>query len=187
MRRFAAGAGLAALMLVGARSEAQVSVFVEKGPAVGAVAPDFTLASATADTVSGLGSFTLFKTRGQVVVLAFFPKVFMSGSDAQFARFREQRAELFGDEVLVAGISVDPPDELGRYAAFLGLPYPLLSDVEQKVGKRYGLVSRPGEPTRRAVYVIGRDGQVRYRDFRFDATNDASFSRLGAAVQAARR
>jgi len=185
--RWATTVALLGAAITPRQASAQVSVFVEKGPAVGAVAADFTAVSVTADTLAAPGSFSLWKTRGQVVVLAFFPKVFMSGSDTQFATFRDRYAELFGEGVTVVGVSADATDELGRYANYLRLPLQFLSDPGQKIGTRFGLVIRPGQPTRRAVYVVGRDGAVTYRDFRFDPTTASSFDRLRSAVQAARR
>lgn len=160
---------------------------VVSGPQVGSAAPDFTLGWGARDTTSdGSFSYNLRRDRGKVVVLAFYPEDFTPSATRQLERFRDEAGTLFGPDVVVLGVSVDPPARHRRFAASLDLPFRLLSDPGQRVARAYG--SRgPHDRARRSVYVIGAEGNIRYRDFRFDAWDDASYKRLAEAVAAAKQ
>jgi peroxiredoxin Q/BCP len=84
------------------------------------------------------------------------------------------------------GISPDSLETHHRYAASLGLPFRLLSDLDQKVSKTYGSVDQPGY-NRRTVYVIDRKGKVAYRDLQFSAGKSKAYESLKAAVRSASR
>jgi peroxiredoxin Q/BCP len=141
---------------------------------------------ASKDTVAGAEWFSLSRSRGRVVVLAFFPKAFTPGCTAEMKTFTEQYADLFGNDVTLVGISADSVGVQQRFAASLGLPFRLLSDGDQKVSKAYGSADRGGY-NRRTVYVIDAAGRVSYADLRFGALDPKAYSRLKAAIQAARR
>ena len=56
------------------------------------------------------------------------------------------------------------------FAESLGLGFPLVSDFNREVVGRYGIQYAPDEPfsgwhgmSRRAVFVVGQDGVVRYK------------------------
>lgn len=156
------------------------------GPREGDRAPDFLLPWASRDTVVGSEPwFGLSGQRGKVVVLAFYPRAFTPGCTAEMRTFADQYAELFGEDVVVVGISADSLETQQRFAASLGLPFRLLSDRDQKVAKLYGSADREGY-NRRTVYVIDRQGRVSYADLRFRALEPASYRDLDRAVDAAR-
>ncbi|MDX2119977.1 MAG: peroxiredoxin [Gemmatimonadota bacterium] len=156
------------------------------GPREGDRAPDFLLPWASRDTVVGPEPwFGLSGQRGKVVVLAFYPKAFTPGCTAEMRTFADQYAELFGEDVVVVGISADSLETQQRFAASLGLPFRLLSDRDQKVSRLYGSADREGY-NRRTVYVIDRQGRVTYADLRFRALEPASYRDLDRAVDAAR-
>lgn len=162
------------------------SAVLVTGPREGDRAPDFLLPWATRDTVVGTEPwFGLSGQRGKVVVLAFYPKAFTPGCTAEMRTFADQYAELFGDDVVVVGISADSLETQQRFAASLGLPFRLLSDRDQKVSKLYGSADRVGY-NRRTVYVIDRTGRVAYTDLRFRALEPDSYRDLDRAVAAAR-
>ncbi|HEU4587798.1 MAG TPA: redoxin domain-containing protein [Gemmatimonadales bacterium] len=174
---------------VGARPAAAqsegVGAYLVRGPDVGFRAPDFTLHWASKDTTSlDFGGYGPFKDRGRVIVLAFYPRDFTRTDSLQLSTFRDRYDELFGPEVVVFGVSVDPVDKHQRFAAKLDLPFRLLSDPDQKVAAAYGSKDTGGI-NRRTVYVIGRDGRVAWRDLRFNANARASYDELGRAVRAA--
>jgi len=156
------------------------------GPREGDRAPDFSLPWASRDTTGGPVWFSLSGQRGRVVVVAFYPRDFTSGCTAEMRTFTEQYADLFGDDVVVVGISADSLETHRRFASSLNLPFRLLSDPDQKVSRRYGSADRNGY-NRRTVYVIDPTGRVSYVDLRFGALDPKAYSRLKAAVQAARR
>lgn len=160
---------------------------VVSGPDAGQRAPDFQLPWASKDSIGLVeDDFILRNFRGRTVVLAFYPADFTTGCTAEMKAFTDRYAELFGegDDVVVVGISADSLETHKRFAESLGLPFKLLSDPDQRVARLYG--SKGDTRPRRTVYVIGRDGEVRYRDMRFGALDPRSYDALKQAVQAAR-
>ncbi len=151
------------------------------GPRVGDRAPDFSLPWATRDSVGGESWFGLSAQRGTVVVLAFYPRDFTSGCTAEMKAFAEQYGELFGDGVVVVGISADSLSTHVRFAQSLGLPFRLLSDPDQQVSRRFGSAGEGGY-NRRTVYVIDRKGRVSYTDLRFGALDPRAYRDLKAAI-----
>ncbi|MBK6778583.1 MAG: peroxiredoxin [Gemmatimonadetes bacterium] len=158
------------------------------GPRVGDRASDFSLPWASRDgVVTTEPWFSLSAQRGRVVVLAFFPRAFTPGCTAEMRTFAEQYSELFGDDVVVVGISADSLETQQRFAASLGLPFRLLADQDQRVARAYGSAAdRPGY-NRRTVYVLNRKGEVSYTDLRFRALEPDSYRDLGRAVADARQ
>jgi thioredoxin-dependent peroxiredoxin len=188
---FAVFAAIAALAMPSRGSAQQnqgpPTAVLVSGPEVGAMAPEFTLPWATRDSVGPADApFRLGHARGKVVVLAFFPKDFTSGCTAEMRTFADQYATMFGDEVVVVGISVDSVTTHVSFAQSLQLPFQLLSDPAQAVAKKYGSQGS-GEYMRRTVYVLDRDGRVVYRNLRFGALDPHAYDELKAAVRDARQ
>jgi len=156
------------------------------GPREGDRAPDFSLPWASRDTTSGEIWFSLSAQRGKVVVLAFYPRDFTPGCTAEMKTLTEQYGSLFGDDVVVVGISADSLQTHQRFASSLNLPFRLLSDLDQKVSRKFGSADRNGY-NRRTVYVIDPTGRVSYTDLRFGALDPKAYSRLKSAVRSARR
>ena len=155
------------------------------GPAVGEPAPDFTAAWADASGPRAT-PVTLSALRGQVVVLAFYPKDRSSGCTAELTRFRDEHATLFGEGVVVLPISVDADTTHASWAKEMSFPFALVADPDLAVAERYG--SRmPGRATSsRTVYVVGRDGRITYREPRFNALAENAYTTLAAEVKKAR-
>jgi peroxiredoxin Q/BCP len=153
---------------------------------IGRAAPTVVLPYATRD---GLGPadqpFTLAKELGRVVVLAFYPGDFTPGCTAEWRAFAERATTMFGDGVVLVGISNDSLATHQRFARELDLPFKLLSDPDLRVTRAYGAAD--GARARRVVVVIGRDGQVRHVDPAFAALDPQSYVQLGAAIEAARK
>lgn len=185
------GGFLAVLAVQGAALAAQSpydrpTAVVATGPQVGQRAPDFSLPWSSREVTGGDPWFSLSAHRGRVVVLAFYPRDFTSGCTAEMKTFADQYAELFGEGVVVAGISTDSLTTHRRFAEELGLPFQLLSDPDQAVARKYGSADANGN-NRRTVYVVGKDGKVTYSDRRFGALDPKSYERLKEAVKAARQ
>ena len=156
------------------------------GPDVGRRAPPFRLPWANQDGVGPADQpYDLALDRGKTVVLAFYPRDFTNSSTAEMRTFAQQYDSLFGPGVVVVGISTDSLATHQRFAASLNLPFRLLSDPGQEVARRYATSDRTGYP-RRAVYVIGADGKVQYRNLRFNALDPKHYTELGAAVRRSR-
>jgi peroxiredoxin Q/BCP len=157
-------------------------------PEVGAPAPDFTMPAVGANGQAA--PVSLAAMRGKVVVLAFYPKDKTSGCTAELQKFRDEYAALFpgadrGD-VVVVPVSADG---LASHAAWAGeakFPFALASDSTLGVAERYGSRTAGRPFSNRTVFVIGRDGTVKYRDLRFNALSEEAYANLAAAVKAAR-
>jgi len=185
----AIAAVLLVLPLTGAAAQAAdrtVTAIVVGGPREGAKAPEFSLPWATSETVGTPDSpYELWRDRGKIVVLAFYPSDFTKGCTAEMQTFADQYETLFGPDVVVLGVSADPLESHQRFAASLDLPFRLLSDTQQKVARKYGSYGEGGRP-KRTVFVIGPDGRVKYRNLKFNALDPKDYAALGSAVQAAR-
>jgi peroxiredoxin Q/BCP len=185
--------GLAGCMLVAnvtglsaqAAAGAPTAVMVG-GPNVGALAPEFSLAWANREAVGPAENpYQLWRDRGKTVVIAFYPADFTKGCTAQLQTFGDQYDTLFGDDVVVVGISADSVETHRRFAASLDLPFRLLTDADLAVARKYGSKGDGGRP-RRTIFVVGPDGRVKYRNLNFNALDPKHYSELGSAVQAAR-
>ena len=124
------------------------------GPlAIGSAAPDFTLPDQddTPVTLSGL--------RGKNVVLVFYPADETRVCRQQLCEFRDVR-QLAGDRgVLVYGINPGSAESHSSFRNKQNLPFPLLVDADKKVASLYhanGLI------VKRTVYLVGRDGMIRF-------------------------
>jgi peroxiredoxin Q/BCP len=161
------------------------TAIVVSGPEPGVAAPEFSAPWADKNGIgSGDDHFALAAFKGQVVVLAFYPRDFTSGCTAEMRTFTDRYATLIGDAVLV-GISTDSLETHVRFAESLGLPFKLLSDPKQRVAAKYGAKGSEGY-MRRVVYVIGKDGKVAWREMQFTATDPKAYDRLQAAIVSAR-
>lgn len=156
-------------------------------PAVGAPAPDFTIATVTA-TDDAPKAVTLSSLRGSVVVLAFFPKARTSGCTAQMKAYRDQYGALFGTDSLVKviGISTDNPRTLASWAKELGTPVTFGADTTDAIGKLYA-AKMPILPIhKRHLIVVGKDGRIAWEARPFRELAQPSYDSLAAAVRRAR-
>jgi thioredoxin-dependent peroxiredoxin len=161
------------------------AVAAPAGPDVGQVAPDF-----TAQWADGSGAratpVSLAALRGKVVVIAFYPKDRTSGCTAELTKFRDQHSTLFGENVVVLPVSADSIPSHVAWASEMKFPFALVSDPQLTMAEAYG--SRgAGRPTAsRTVFVVGKDGKVAWRDMKFNALNEDSYTALATAVAKAR-
>jgi peroxiredoxin Q/BCP len=56
-------------------------------------------------------------------------------------------------------VSVDTPETSSRFAASLGVDYPILSDPSRDTARAYGVLAASGYAARRTFY-IGTDGRI---------------------------
>ena len=60
------------------------------------------------------------------------------------------------------GLNPASPDKHTAYAGRLGLPFPLLSDPDAAIAKRYHAAKGWGMGVTRTVYLVGMDGRILY-------------------------
>ena len=149
---------------------------------VGAAAPDFTLMDQDRTPV------TLSAQRGRPVVLAFFPAAFSSTCSQELCTFRDALGRLGSANGQVLGISVDTFFALKAFRDSLKLPFPLLSDFNKEVIQQFGVVNPDmiglKGIAKRAVFVLDRQGVVRYREVLDDARNEPDYEKVLAAAAA---
>jgi len=159
----------------------QPSAYFDNGPDVLQRAPDFSLPWADASGTGGNEWFSLSGNRGKVVVLAFYPRDFTSTCTAEMQTFAAKYDSLFGPDVVVVGINNDSLPTHTRFAASTSIPFKLLTDADQAVAKKYGSADKDGY-NRRTIYVIGKNGDVAWRDPQFRALDPKAYGRLKKAV-----
>jgi peroxiredoxin len=147
---------------------------------VGSKAPDFTLMNQDREPVSLSGQ------RGHPVVLAFFPAAFSSVCSKELCTFRDSLARLNAAKAQVYGISVDTFFTLKAFQDNQKLTFPLLSDFNKGVIRDYGVFNEDmiglKGIAKRAVFVIDKDGVVRYREVLEDARNEPDYGKVLSAV-----
>jgi peroxiredoxin Q/BCP len=95
------------------------------------------------------------------VVLYFFPKDFTPGCTKEACSFRDHRAEVARLDAEIVGVSLDSVDKHASFAEKYKLPYPLVSDRDGMIAKKYGVARLGGWlPTRRVTFVIDKEGVI---------------------------
>jgi peroxiredoxin len=125
-------------------------------PAVGSVAPDFTLPSTSGSDVALSG------LRGRNVLLAFFPLAFTSVCTAELCAFTEDFGAFRDASTEVLPISVDSIPTLREFKAKERISVDLLSDFKRAVSRLYGTLLEDRFHSNRAYILIDRDGIVRW-------------------------
>ena len=105
------------VVAVGAAGESNQAL-----PAVGQIAPAFTLPSQDGSRIS-LESF-----RGKWVVLYFYPKDMTPGCTIEAHNFQRDQAKFDAAEAVILGVSVDTPDSHKNFCTKEGLTFRLLAD-----------------------------------------------------------
>jgi peroxiredoxin len=123
----------------------------------GVVAPNFTLHVTPDQTIS------LSELKGNPVILAFYPADWSPVCGDQMALYNQILPEFHKHHAELVGISVDGVWCHAAFAKDRSLHFPLLADFEPKgeVAKLYG-VYRPEGFTERALFVIDKDGVIRW-------------------------
>ena len=128
------------------------------GLPAGTRAPDFTLPDANGKAVS-LSDF-----HGENVVLAFYPLDWSPACSDQLSLYQNELTEFEKYGAQVVGISIDSLYSHGAWAAVRQLTFPLLADFNPKgeVARRYRVMRESDGFSERALYVIDREGTIRY-------------------------
>jgi peroxiredoxin len=125
-------------------------------PAVGSVAPDFTLPS-TADI-----DVSLSQLRGKNVLLAFFPLAFTGTCTKEMCAFTDDLEKFRGLDAVVLPISVDSVPTLKEFKSKERLAVDLLSDFKREVSRKYGTLLEEKFFSNRAYILIDKRGTVRW-------------------------
>ena len=127
----------------------------------GKKAPEFALPSSEG------GEVRLKDLRGKTVVLYFYPKDDTPGCTREACAFRDSQAALKKKGVVVLGVSGDSLASHAKFKTKYELNFPLLSDPDKSVAKKYGawgekvLYGKKSVGMIRSTFVIDGEGIVR--------------------------
>jgi len=154
------------------------------GPKVGEAAPDFSLPYATQEkyVLDPKEYMSLASLRGKNVILAFYPADWSGGCTKEVCELRDTFAELGKLNATVLGISGDYVFSHHEWAKFHKLQFPLLSDHDHKVAKMYDSYMEERGFNKRTVYLIDKDGIVRYINPAFKAGDKADYDAIRAEL-----
>lgn len=121
--------------------------------AVGTPAPDFSLLDQDGKPV------VLSQLRGRNVVLVFYPADETPTCRQQLCEFRDQWEDFKAADALVFGMNPAAAAKHQDFKQRQQFPFPLLVDPGQKVARLY---KANGIIVKRTVYLIGKDGVIRF-------------------------
>jgi thioredoxin-dependent peroxiredoxin len=125
-------------------------------PAVGTMAPDFTLQSQEGKTVS------LHDFKGKWVVLYFYPKDMTPGCTIEAHNFQRDQAKYEKMNAAIVGVSVDAVDSHVEFCTKEGLTFKLLADTKHEVVNKYASTMKfgPNEVAARNTFLVDPKGMI---------------------------
>lgn len=150
---------------------------VGKEVKVGEKAPDFVALDNDLSPVE----FSSFQ--GKVCVISVVPSLDTPVCDIQTRRFNEEASKL-GSDVVILTISMDLPFAQKRWCGAAGVDkVTTLSDHrDASFGASYGVLIKELRLLARAVFVVDRDGVVRYVQLVDEVTNEPDYESALDAV-----
>ena len=154
-------------------------------PKVGEAAPDFKLPYATQEKIfmKPEEQMSLSGLRGKNVILAFYPADWSGGCTAEVCTFRDTFMEFGKLNATVLGISGDYVFSHHEWAKHHKLPFPLLSDHDHRVARAYDSYMEQYGMNKRTIYLIDKDGVVRYVNPAFKAGDKKDYDTLRAELE----
>ena len=131
---------------------------------VGDPAPDFQAVAVGGEYGAGR-DVSLKNFRGRPLVLYFYPKDDTPGCTAQACSLRDNWSDT-KELANILGVSVDSAESHSAFIEKYHLPFPLLSDADQKIVNAYGvwidknMYGKKYKGTERSTFVIGPDGRI---------------------------
>lgn len=130
---------------------------------IGDKAPDFTLRGSDKSQVS-LRDFS-----GKNVVLLFYPAAFTGVCTKELCMMRDGLAEYERLDAQILAISVDSLFTLAQWKMDQGFNFPMLSDFNKTVSKKYDVLYKEfvfemKGVSKRSAFVIDKIGIVRYAE-----------------------
>lgn len=82
--------------------------------------------------------------------------------DEQTRKFNSELSK-FGERVALLTVSADTPFAQGRFCSLAGITHKVASDYrDAKFGKKYGSLMKELRLLLRSVFVVGKDGKIKY-------------------------
>jgi thiol peroxidase len=144
----------------------------------GVPAPDFMVVASDLTPVK----FSSF--RGKICVISSVPSLDTPVCDTSTRRFNEEAGQL-GENVVVLTISMDLPFAQARWCGAAGITHvQTLSDHrDASFGLSYGVLLKDLRLLARAVFVVDRNGILRYVQIVDEITNEPDYESVLKAVK----
>jgi thiol peroxidase len=145
---------------------------------VGDPAPDFELIN------NDMKPVALSAYKGKVVVISSVPSLDTPVCDLETRRFNSEAAGL-GDEVVILTVSMDLPFAQKRWCGAAGVDRVVtLSDHRSaSFGLAYGVLIKELRLLARSVFVVDREGWIRYIQLVKEIASEPDYAAILAAVK----
>jgi thiol peroxidase len=146
-------------------------------PEVGKKAPDFEALD------NGLQPVGLASMAGKICLISSVPSLDTPVCDMETRRFNDEAGKL-GEDVVVLTVSMDLPFAQKRWCGAAGVDHvQTLSDHRDAAfGEAYGVLIKELRLLARAVFVVDREGILRYYQLVKEVTDEPDYADALAAV-----
>ncbi|MHC4843786.1 MAG: thiol peroxidase [Planctomycetota bacterium] len=144
----------------------------------GDTAPDFKAAA------NDLSEVSLSNFKGKTCVITAVPSLDTPVCDVMTRRFSEEATDL-GDDVVVLAVSMDLPFAQSRWCGAAGVEnVHTVSDYNgASFGQSYGVLIKGLNLLARAVFVVDKEGIIRYVEIVNELTNEPDYNAALDAVK----
>ncbi|WP_297097719.1 peroxiredoxin [uncultured Draconibacterium sp.] len=125
------------------------------------------------------------------IVVYFYPAAMTGGCTKQACAYRDMKTQIDAANAVVVGISGDNVDGLQLFKKANDLNFPLLSDENGEIAKKFGVPLRDGGTITREIdghsfdlvrgatasrwtFIIDKKGTIVYKNTEVDATKDSA-------------
>ncbi len=128
----------------------------------GQKAPEFTLPDETGQKRS------LSEFKGRYVLLYFYPKDDTPGCTTEACNFRDDYSQYQDADIVILGLSPDPPESHQKFKEKYQLPFSLLADEDHKVCELYQVwgpkksFGKEYNGVHRTTYLIDPEGIIQH-------------------------
>jgi len=122
-------------------------------------APEFTLSDETGEP----RSLSQLLQHGSLMIV-FYPGDFTPVCTRQLCNYRDDIKTFSEQGIQIVGISGNSPESHAKFKKQYGLPFPLLTDLNNLVARDYGCTSKLlFGAVSRAIIIVATDGSILYK------------------------
>ena len=157
-----------------------------KGNPITLIGPELKVGDRAPDFVAidnDLSHVSLESCRGKVCIISSVPSLDTPVCDMETRRFNSEASRL-GDDVVILTISMDLPFAQKRWCGAAGVDQVVtLSDHRDGAfGEAYGVLIKDLRLLARAVFVLDKEGTIRYLELVKEIANEPNYEAVLAAV-----
>jgi peroxiredoxin len=145
-------------------------------------APNFALRASDKSLVK------LSEQKGKNVLLLFFPFAFTGVCTKELCMMRDSLAEYEQLDAQILAISVDSPYTLAKWKEEQGFNFPLLSDFNKTVSKKYDSLYKEfglglKGVSKRSAFLVDKKGVIQYAEVLENAGELPNFEAINQTLQ----